>query len=348
MIASAPFTPLIPETGLRALDESDPKYPMGFIHRDPIMAVLLERVQTIAASDASVLICGESGTGKEVVARRIHHSSRRAKGPFIGINCAAIPEHLLEAELFGHERGAFSGAIMQRIGKLEAGHGGTILLDEITEIDRHLQPKLLRAIQEREISRLGGRSSVSLDVRIIATTNRDLKQEVLKQNFREDLYYRLNVVSIHIPNLRDRKIDIPTLANFFVQKYQRLESTQLSKAAHDALLDHDWPGNVRELENTIYRAIVLTPGRLIEPDALELASSMEIRPQRTITPHGFSGASLSSLEREAIISTLRQHKGNRTRTAAILGLSIRGLRNKIANYQKQGIEIPMSNSSRGL
>ena len=180
--------------------------------RDPAMLALVLRVQRIARSDASVLVHGESGTGKEVVARHIHQNSRRASGPFIAVNCAAIPEQLLESELFGHERGAFSGALAQRIGKLEAAQKGTILLDEISEMDRRLQAKLLRALQEREVDRIGGRSPVRLDVRIIATTNKDLAAEVQRQTFREDLYYRLNVVSVHVPSLRDRPRDIPALA----------------------------------------------------------------------------------------------------------------------------------------
>ena len=210
----------------------------GLVYRDPAMAAIVQRAQRIAQSDASVLVRGESGTGKEVIARYIHRNSARANGPFIGVNCAAIPEQLLESELFGHERGAFSGALGQRIGKLEAAQNGTILLDEISEMDRRLQAKLLRALQEREVDRVGGRAPIRLNVRVIATTNRDLELEVARQNFREDLYFRLNVVSIHMPSLRDRPKDIPALAEHFIEKY-RWESgranRQLSPAALTAL-----------------------------------------------------------------------------------------------------------------
>ena len=239
----------------------------------PTMAAVVQRAQRIARSDASVLVHGESGTGKEVIARYIHHTSQRASGPFIAVNCAAIPEQLLESELFGHERGAFSGALGQRIGKLEAAQNGTILLDEISEMDRRLQAKLLRAIQEREVDRVGGRAPVRLNVRIIATTNKDLEQEVARQTFREDLYFRLNVVAIRLPSLRDRPMDIPALVEHFLEKY-RGESgrtrRQVSPAALAVLMAHDWPGNVRELENTIHRALVLTTDAVIDSNALEV------------------------------------------------------------------------------
>ena len=237
------------------------------------MFAVVQRAQRIARSDASVLVRGESGTGKEVIARYIHRNSPRAGGPFVAVNCAAIPEQLLESELFGHERGAFSGALGQRIGKLEAAQNGTILLDEISEMDRRLQAKLLRALQEREIDRIGGRAPIRLNVRIIATTNKDLEQEVVRQNFREDLYFRLNVVAIHIPSLRDRPNDIPALAEHFIEKYRwesGRSSRQLSAAALNALMAHDWPGNVRELENTIHRALVLTTDGVIGAKALEV------------------------------------------------------------------------------
>jgi two-component system, response regulator FlrC len=350
----------------------------GLIYRDPAMLAVVQRAQRIARSDASVLVQGESGTGKEVIARYIHRNSPRANGPFVAVNCAAIPEQLLESELFGHERGAFSGALGQRIGKLEAAQNGTILLDEISEMDRRLQAKLLRALQEREIDRIGGRAPIRLNVRIIATTNKDLEQEVVRQTFREDLYFRLNVVGVYLPSLRDRPQDIPALAEHFIEKY-RWESgrspRQLSAAALAALMAHDWPGNVRELENTIHRALVLTTDAVIGVKALEVgppsgcsprfdgaghaprlestgyAARMEstgyaARMESTGYASGFVGRPLHLVERDAIIGTLQLTAGNRTRTALMLGLSIRALRNKISLYSAQGIDVPPSGGSR--
>jgi transcriptional regulator with PAS, ATPase and Fis domain len=323
----------------------------GLVYRDPAMFAVVQRAQRIARSDASVLVGGESGTGKEIIARYIHRSSPRAAGPFVAVNCAAIPEQLLESELFGHERGAFSGALGQRIGKLESAQNGTILLDEISEMDRRLQAKLLRALQEREIDRIGGRTPIRLNVRIIATTNRDLEQEVARQNFREDLYFRLNVVAIHIPSLRDRPMDIPALADHFIEKY-RWESgrapRQLSAAALNALMLHDWPGNVRELENTIHRALVLTADSVISARALEVGPPSVCVPvlETGDCTAGFIGRPLHLMERDVIIGTLRVTSGNRTRTASMLGLSIRALRNKISLYAAQGIEVPPSVAAR--
>jgi transcriptional regulator with PAS, ATPase and Fis domain len=319
----------------------------GLVYRDPAMLAVVQRAQRIARSEASVLVRGESGTGKEVIARYIHRNSPRAGGPFVAVNCAAIPEQLLESELFGHERGAFSGAIGQRIGKLEAAQNGTILLDEISEMDRRLQAKLLRALQEREVDRVGGRAPIRLNVRIIATTNKDLELEVTRQNFREDLYFRLNVVSIHLPSLRDRPKDVPVLAEHFIEKYRwecGRSSRQLSTAALGALMAHDWPGNVRELENTIHRALVLTADAVIGVRALEVGPGtggpppMEVR----ASVSDFVGRPFHLMERDVILGTLQATAGNRTRTAAMLGLSIRALRNKIGIYAGQGIAVPPS------
>jgi two-component system response regulator FlrC len=326
--------------------------PVSLIYRDPLMAAVVERAERIARSDASVLVHGESGTGKEVIARTIHQNSPRAAGPFVAVNCAAIPEQLLESELFGHERGAFSGALTQRIGKLEAAQNGTILLDEISEMDRRLQAKLLRAIQEREIDRIGGRSPVRLNVRIIATTNRDLEQEVARQNFRQDLYFRLNVVSVLMPSLRDRPKDIPALAEYFIEKYRSDNgriSRRLSSAALNALMDHDWPGNVRELENTIHRAMVLTTDAVISAEALEVGPSAcrPAAPRKADAEPNYTSRPLHQMERDVIISTLLATGGNRTRTATVLGLSIRALRNKITLYTAQGIEVPPSSAASG-
>lgn len=338
---SAPFTP--------ARAPSAPGD--GLIYRDAAMLDVVQRAQRIARSDASVLIRGESGTGKEVIARYIHRHSPRVNGPFVALNCAAIPEQLLESELFGHERGAFSGALSQRIGKLEAAQNGTILLDEISEMDRRLQAKLLRALQEREIDRVGGRAPIRLNVRILATTNKDLEQEVIRQAFREDLYFRLNVIAVHVPPLRERPQDILVLAEHFIEKYRwdnGRQARRLSAAASNALLTHDWPGNVRELENTIHRAIVLTTETVIDVQALEVGPSSGMS-RRAEAPHGtsaFVARKLHLVERDAIIGTLQATGGNRTKTAMALGLSIRALRNKICLYTAQGVTVPPSCAAR--
>jgi two-component system response regulator FlrC len=323
----------------------------GLVYRDPAMAAVVQRAQRIARSDASVLVRGETGTGKEMIARYIHNNSPRASGPFVAVNCAAIPEQLLESELFGYERGAFSGATGQRIGKLEAAQNGTILLDEISEMDRRLQTKLLRAIQEREVDRIGGRAPVRLNVRIIATTNKDLEQEVTRQTFREDLYFRLNVVAVHVPSLRDRPKDIPALAEHFIEKYhgdRGRGERELSPAALSTLIAHDWPGNARELENTIHRALVLTTDAIIGPKALEIGRPAGYMPSMEAAGRvsEFVGRPLHLMEREVIIGTLLATDGNRTRTASMLGLSIRALRNKINLYSAQGIEVPPSTAAR--
>ena len=338
---------------IKSFPNSRPLAPAGdgLIYRDPAMLAVVERARRIAQSDASVLVRGESGTGKEVIARYIHRNSPRSGGPFVAVNCAAIPEQLLESELFGHEKGAFSGALGQRIGKLEAAQNGTILLDEISEMDRKLQAKLLRAIQEREIDRVGGRAPVRLNVRILATTNKDLELEVTRQTFREDLYFRLNVVPVHLPSLRHRPKDIPALAEHFIEKY-RWESgrslRQLSPAALNALMAYDWPGNVRELENTIHRALVLTTDHSIGVGALEIGPAAVFSPAAEAIDDvtKFAGRPLHLMERDVIIGTLQLTSGNRTRTASMLGLSIRALRNKISLYASQGIEVPPSIAAR--
>jgi two-component system response regulator FlrC len=317
----------------------------NLVFQDAAMEAVVQRAEKIAKSDASVLIYGESGTGKEVLAQYIHHCSRRSSGPFIAVNCAAIPENLLESELFGHERGAFSGAVAQRIGRFEAAQNGTLLLDEISEMDKRLQAKLLRAIQEREIDRVGGRSPVKINVRIISTTNRDLEPEVSRNTFREDLYFRLNVFCLRIPSLRDRPRDILPLARYFVKKFS-LENGEpiraLSAEAIGALQSHDWRGNVRELENTIHRALVLTTGDTVTDAALEVgprARSPVVAALAPMADGRLKGRQLMQIEREVIIQTLDQADGNRTRTADILGISIRALRNKLRAYAAAGIEV---------
>jgi len=315
--------------------------------RNSAMLSVVQRARRAAASGASVLISGESGTGKEVIAQFIHRLSDRAKGPFVAVNCAAIPDHLLESELFGHERGAFSGAIGRRIGKLEAADGGTILLDEISEMDGRLQAKLLRAVQEREIDRVGGQHPMKVDIRIIATTNKDLVSEVKKQTFREDLYFRLNVIPIHIPSLRDRREDIPVMAHYFMRKYDSQTVPRFrtfSEASMNAMMAYQWPGNVRELENAVNRAIVLASPEEIRTQCLNLipadAAARPVARTAAIELPSLVGLPLHQIERDVIIGTLVLAGGNRTRAAEILGISIRCLRNKLQLYTSQGFRPP--------
>ena len=351
------FLPLPPDADLIAAMlqavAADPDRP---VVQDPAMGALLARAEQVARADASVLITGESGTGKEVLARHIHAASRRARGPFVALNCAALPETLLESELFGHEKGAFSGAVAARKGKFEQAEGGTLLLDEIGEMDPRLQAKILRAIQEREIDRLGGTAPVKVDVRILAATHRDLAQEVAKGRFREDLYFRLAVVRLRIPALRERPADILPLARHFAKRYARangLPDRDLSPAAERALLAHAWPGNVRELENTLHRAVLLAEGPAIGPEAIDLLEpAAQAEPAvQSLAPaplpaHGpapvaaLVGRRMEEVERDLILETLSHCLGNRTRAAEMLGISIRTLRNKLHEYRAAGIAVP--------
>ena len=328
----------------------------SLIARDPAMLAALARAEQVAASEASILITGESGTGKEIMARHLHRRSRRAAGPFVAMNCAAIPEALLESELFGHERGAFSGAIARRTGKFESADGGTILLDEITEMELRLQAKLLRVIQEREIDRLGGTGPVRVNVRVLATSNRDLATEVAAGRFRDDLYFRLNVVGLHVPALRDRPADIPALADHYARHYADLNGVPrrpLSPATHQMLAAHGWRGNVRELENTIHRAVLLARGNSIAPDAIELAGRAapataqgQAQPHRAAT--ALVGRRMDDVEQEHIIQTLQHTLGNRTHAATILGISIRALRNKLRDYAQSGVTVPPPQMHAGV
>jgi two-component system, response regulator FlrC len=315
------------------------------------MLAALHRAEQVAGSDASVLITGESGTGKEVLARHIHRRSRRSGGPFIALNCAAIPENLLESELFGHEKGAFSGAVARRIGRFEAADGGTLLLDEISEMDFRLQAKLLRALQEREIDRLGGGAPVKINVRILATTNRDLPEEVARGRFREDLWFRLNVIALRVPALRERPADIVILAEHFARRYtdvNDLPVRPLTKLAVARLQAHHWRGNVRELENILHRAVLLAEGDEIGPEAIELnsagatqngtAARTSISASASVT--GLVGRRMEEVERDLIIETLTHTLGNRTHAATILGISIRALRNKLRDYATHGVAVP--------
>ncbi|HEY0418023.1 MAG TPA: sigma-54 dependent transcriptional regulator, partial [Acetobacteraceae bacterium] len=268
------YIPLPPDAKLiAAVLEAVAEESNALISRDPAMAAVLRLADQIAPSDASVLITGESGTGKEVMARYIHRRSRRSNGVFVSVNCAAIPENLLESELFGHEKGAFTGAVARRVGKFEEANGGTLLLDEISEMDVRLQAKLLRAIQEREIDRVGGTHPVRIDIRLLATSNRDLEADVHAGKFREDLYFRLNVVNLALPPLRARPADVAVLAVHFAKKYSEangLPEKPLARETVALLCANHWRGNVRELENTMHRAVLLARGPVIDPDAILL------------------------------------------------------------------------------
>src|SRR5712692_7263448 len=325
------------------------------IYRDETMAHVVKLAQQIAPSDASVLITGESGTGKEVIARYLHGRSNRARAPFISVNCAAIPENLLESELFGHEKGAFTGAVARRIGKFEEATGGTLLLDEISEMDARLQAKLLRAIQERVIDRVGGGKPVPVDIRIIATSNRNLVEAVRTGTFREDLLFRLNVVNLKIPPLRERPADVLELAQHFIKKYSDANGVvprPLSAEARRTLVLNRWPGNVRELENTIHRAVLLAAGDeigidgILTPDGTRLdqaknppAVAHAALAAETVT-RALVGRTVADVERDLILETLKHCLGNRTHAANILGISIRTLRNKLNEYSTDGVPVP--------
>jgi two-component system, response regulator FlrC len=342
------FLPLPPDPDLiAAILEAASGESHTMIVRDQAMAATVSRAEQVARADASVLISGESGTGKEVLARHIHRKSRRSGGPFVALNCAAIPENLLESELFGHEKGAFSGAVARRSGKFEAAHHGTLLLDEISEMDVRLQAKLLRALQEREIDRLGGSAPVKIDVRILATTNRDLTAEVRKGTFREDLFFRLNVISLRIPPLRERPGDIAALAEHFCRHYagvNGLAYRPLATTAMSRLVGHQWRGNVRELENVIHRAVLLATGPDIAAGDVELTPSDGTRRSGDAMQTGgvasLVGRRMDDVERDLIIETLGHTLGNRTHAATILGISIRALRNKLRDYTARGVAVP--------
>ena len=337
------------------------------VHEDEAMSVVLALADQIAPSEASILITGESGTGKEVLARYVHRKSLRADKAFISVNCAAIPENLLESELFGHEKGAFTGAIARRIGKFEEANGGTLLLDEISEMDARLQAKLLRAIQEREIDRVGGTKPVKVDIRIIATSNRDLAEAVKHGTFREDLLYRLNVVNLRLPALRERPKDIRALAHHFARKYAEangVPARPLSSQTERLLLAHSWKGNVRELENTLHRAVLLAQGPEIDPESIRLPDGTQVggmAPGASVSQNSpvegamlqagaatrsLVGRTVSDVERDLILDTLDHCLGNRTHAANILGISIRTLRNKLREYSDSGLSIPSHGEQR--
>lgn len=327
-----------PENG--SLDQPQARM-VNIVTKNKTMLHLLDLSKQVAKSTASVFIQGESGTGKELFARYIHDSSNRKKGPFVAVNCAALPESLLESELFGHEKGSFTGAISQKPGKFELADKGTILLDEITEMQLHLQSKLLRIIQEHEVDRIGGVKPVKIDVRIIATSNRNISQAIQEKKFREDLYFRLNTIPLTIPSLRKRPEDIEPLALFLIQKYNRIDGRNvktLTNSALNTLKNLKFNGNVRELENIIQRAVLLSDGQTIQEKDLFLENQDPAFPDQSVscgepTAEIMVGP-LKEVEKKMIFQTLDQTKGNRTHAAKILGISVRTLRNKLNEYRE--------------
>ncbi|MCK4858522.1 MAG: sigma-54-dependent Fis family transcriptional regulator [candidate division Zixibacteria bacterium] len=315
------------------------KYDFGrIVGSDKKLIDLLTMLDSAAKSRATILITGESGTGKELIARAIHYNSPRCDGPFIKLNCAALPEGLIESELFGHEKGAFTNAIKQSRGRFEMADGGSLLLDEISEIPPGVQAKLLRVIQEREFERVGSAVSLKVDVRLVVTTNQNLEERIKQGKFREDLYYRLNVIPLHLPPLRERKGDIPMLAEYFLRDYNAENNRNIkgiTEKAMKLLNRYHWPGNIRELENYIERAVVLCRSdRITEAD---LPSYLVLGPLAQQSPRTFDGdMTIAELEKVAIINTLEKFDGNRTRAAAVLGISSRTLRNKLHEYGLMG------------
>jgi DNA-binding NtrC family response regulator len=333
------------------------------VSNDPLMIRVLEVAEAVARSEATVLIQGESGTGKELIARFIHAASLRNHQPFVAVNCAALPESLLESELFGHEKGAFTGAQTRKIGKFEMAHGGTILLDEISEMDLALQAKLLRVLQEREVDRVGGKDPVQIDVRVLATTNRNLEDTVREGKFRADLYYRLNVIPITLPPLRERRSDVKLLTEHFMRQYLGEKAPPLPGEVLEALMSHPWPGNIRELQNAVQRAAILSQGRTpregdfllsmnpqVQLDAIRGAMGQapaqapslysmiekEVVPTADAAGEGLqirSGMTVEEMEKALIFETLRATENNRTEAAKLLGISIRTLRNKLHEYR---------------
>jgi DNA-binding NtrC family response regulator len=318
-----------PETGER--DEVE--LATDIVGASEALREVLEVAHRVADSDASVLLLGESGTGKDVVAREIHKSSPRARKPLVAVNCSAIPEGLLESELFGHEKGAFTGAVRQKRGKFETADGGTVFLDEIGDMSEALQAKLLRFLQDHIVQRVGGSADIKVDVRVIAATNKDLEAEVAAGRFREDLYFRLNVVTITLPQLRKREGDIPLLIDHFLRVHAPSggKPKKMSPSAVRVAMNYEWPGNVRELENAVQRAVVLSRGETIFPEHLpaKVQAAVEGGDGTTVT----GGKTMREVERDTIIKTLRQTEGNRTHAAKILGISRRTLQNKIKEYE---------------
>ena len=335
------YIPLPPDAALiSAVLEAVAAEQDTLIYQDPAMDRVVQMAKKVAASQAGVLITGESGTGKELIARYLHRNSLRKEKPFVAVNCAAIPGELLESELFGHEKGAFTGAVARRIGKFEEASAGTLLLDEISEMDIRLQAKLLRALQEREIVRIGSNTPVKVDTRILATSNRNMEETVKSGKFREDLYFRLNVVKLVVPPLRDRPKDVEVIADHFARvcaEDNGVPVRRVSAKAMAALKAYKWPGNVRELENCLHRAVLLASGDEIDTDAIMLTDEMGGAPASAA---GLVGRTVADVERNLIIDTLKHTLGNRTHAAKILGISIRTLRNKLNAYVQDGLAVP--------
>lgn len=315
---------------IEAIMSRDSNNGKEIITSDENMKNLLKLTGSVASSDMTVLILGESGTGKEVFARYIHKASRRNKKPLVAVNCAAIPDNLLESELFGYEKGAFTGALEKKTGKFELAHGGTILLDEIGEMTATLQAKLLRVLQEKEIDRIGGKQPIPVDVRVIATTNRDLQKEIAEGRFREDLYFRLSVFPIQLPPLRERPEDIKLLAGHFAEKFSMELNKTISGFTDEAaefLKTRRWKGNIRELENAVHRAVLIARGELIGVEDLMLEGAVS-----QTTPNE---GSIKDMEMDLIVKTLETTSGNKTRAARLLGVSVRTIRNKLNGYGKK-------------
>jgi len=338
----------------RYLSQENEEAGQELLGQSPVMNELRQLVRKVARTQATVLIQGESGTGKELVARALYRESPRANAPFIKLNCAAIPENLIESEFFGHEKGAFTGALNKREGRFELAHGGTILLDEISEISPNVQAKLLRVLQERELERVGGNRTIKVDVRVIATTNRNLEQSVEKKEFRQDLFFRLNVVPIHVPALRERLEDVPSLADEFMRRFARKHGVQVSGfsgEAGKALVNHSWPGNVRELQNVVERAVILCGDNgMIQPSHLGIsklsipAAAAPSVAATTVTAPESVALTLAEIEKRHILATLDRCKGNRTHASKLLGVSIRTLRNKLHEYNGS---VPNADSEAG-
>ncbi|MEM7209370.1 MAG: sigma-54 dependent transcriptional regulator [Pseudomonadota bacterium] len=312
-----------------------------FIAEDPIMQELMAMAERVAKTDTTVMISGPSGAGKEVVARHVHACSPRAKRAFVAINCAAIPENMLEAVLFGYEKGAFTGAYKSTPGKFELAQGGTLLLDEISEMELGLQAKLLRVLQEREVERLGGNQTILLDVRILATTNRDLKGEVAEGNFREDLFYRLNVFPLRLPPLNARVNDVPLLSQYFVEKYcPPNEKRTLTADALTKLGEYDWPGNVRELDNVMQRALILSNSQSIQAGDILFEESFNSDATHPVDSGNALSSNLRNREQEMILDALRSNGGSRKAAAEALGISPRTLRYKLSRMREEGVAVP--------
>ncbi len=311
------------------------KSSIAIVTNDQAFKSVLEIAINVAQSSASVLVQGESGTGKELIARLIHNSSQQATGPFVAVNCAALPENLLESELFGHEKGSFTGAHTMKTGKFEQANGGTILLDEISEMELPLQAKLLRVLQEREVDRIGGQRPIPVDVRVVATTNRDIRKSVADGDFREDLYYRLNVIPLYVPALRNRKGDVQLLLEHFVRQAAGGESKRVTPKLISDLEKYSWPGNVRELQNACERAVLLAKGDELEAQHFLLGALSQDQLSESsgdgLRLH--SGLSVAEAEKRLIFETLRSTNNNKTKAAELLGISIRTLRNKLHEYK---------------